>query len=257
LSFVTVVIDIGWLTAVLMTSIRVAAGLSLAPVLGPTTMPASARVIVVLALSVFVVSALPVTAAPLGLAQLVVGALGEALVGASLAFGFLAAYGAAQWAGHVLDVQMGYSAAVLLNPTTRSASPLLATLFGLLCVAVILAIDGHHVLIRAFDASLQAFPPGRAAMDLDWGVIVAHAGAMFTFGLALAAPVMIALLLADLGMAVIARSMPQLNVFVLSFAIKIMLGLLGLVASAPFAGAVLTQLFDTTFRYWDAVSTGP
>ena len=253
----TLTIDIGWLTAVLLASIRVAAALALTPVLGPTTIPASARIVIVLALSAFVVSALPVATAPTDLAPLVVGALGEVLIGASLAFGFLAAYGAAQWAGHVLDVQMGYSAAVLLNPGTRSAAPLLATLFGLLCVAVFLAADGHHVLIRAFDASLRAFPPGRAGIELDWSAIVAHAGAMFTFGLALAAPVMIALLLADLGMAVIARSLPQLNIFVLSFAIKIMLGLLGLVASVPLADGVLSALFDRTFLYWDAVTAGP
>src|SRR5262245_44383361 len=216
----TLTIDIGWLAAVLLASIRVAAALALTPVLGPTSMPASARVVIVLALSAFIVSALPVASAPTNLSTLFVGALGEALIGASLAFGFLAAYGAAQWAGNVLDVQMGYSAAVLLNPSMRTAAPLLATLFGLLCIAVFLAIDGHHVLIRAFDASLRAFPPGRAGLELDYGAIVAHAGAMFAFGLALAAPVMLALLLADVGMAVIARSLPQLNIFVLSFAVK-------------------------------------
>jgi flagellar biosynthetic protein FliR len=253
----TLTIDIGWLAAVLLASIRVAAALALTPVLGPTSMPASARVLVVLALAAFIVSALPLPPAPTDLAALVVGALGEALIGASLAFGFLAAYGAAQWAGHVLDVQMGYSAAMLLNPASRSVSSLLATLFGLLCIAMFLAVDGHHVLVRAFEASLRAFPPGQAGMDLDWGAIVGHAAAMFSFGLALAAPVMLALLLADVSMAVIARSMPQLNIFVLSFAIKIVLGLLGLVASVPFAGSVLSALFDTTFLYWDAVTTGP
>jgi flagellar biosynthesis protein FliR len=253
----TLTIDIGWLAAVLLASIRVAAALALTPVLGPTSVPAPARIVLVLALAAFVVSGLPLTPVPTDIAALVVGALGEALIGASLAFGFLAAYAAAQWAGHVLDVQMGYSAAMLLDPTTRSASPLLATLFGLLCVAVFLAVDGHHVLLRAFDASMQAFPPGQAGMDLDWGAIVGHAGAMFTFGLALAAPVMLTLLLADLSMAVIARSMPQLNIFVLSFAVKIMLGLLGLVASVPLADGVLSALFDSTFLYWDAVTTRP
>src|SRR5262245_57563228 len=120
----TLTIDIGWLAAVLLASLRVAAAVALTPVLGPSSIPAPARVVVVLVLAAFIVSALPVVTAPTDLAGLVVGALGEVMIGASLAFGFLAAHAAAQWAGHVLDTQMGYSAAVLLNPGTRSAAPL-------------------------------------------------------------------------------------------------------------------------------------
>ena len=71
---------------------------------------------------------------------------------------------------------------------------------------------------------------------------------MFTFGLALAAPVMLSLLLADIALAVMARSMPQLNVFVLSFSVKIVLGLIGLAVSVKFAGAMLTTLFESTWR---------
>ena len=59
---------------------------------------------------------------------------------------------------------------------------------------------------------------------------------MFTFGLALAAPVMFSLLLADIALAVMARSMPQLNVFVLSFSVKIVLGLMGLALSVQVRG---------------------
>ena len=79
---------------------------------------------------------------------------------------------------------------------------------------------------------------------------------MFTFGLALAAPVMFSLLLADIALAVMARCMPQLNVFVLSFSVKIMLGLIGLAMSVQLSGATLTTLFESTYRVWDGVSVG-
>src|SRR6185503_20828524 len=55
----TLTIDIGWLAAVLLASIRVAAALALTPVLGPTSMPAPVRIVIVLAFSTFIVSALP------------------------------------------------------------------------------------------------------------------------------------------------------------------------------------------------------
>jgi flagellar biosynthetic protein FliR len=79
---------------------------------------------------------------------------------------------------------------------------------------------------------------------------------MFTFGLALAAPVMLLLLLSDITLAVLARSMPQLNVFVLSFSVKIVLGLMGLAVAIKFAGTVLAALFESTWRFWEAVVGG-
>jgi flagellar biosynthetic protein FliR len=249
--------DIGGLLAVLLVSIRVTAGLMLAPVLGPATVPASARVVVVLALSGALVAALPVAPVVLDVSGLVASAGAEALIGGSLAFGFLAAYGAMQLAGRILDLQMGYGAAAVLNPAARAPAPLIASLLGMVGVATFLAIDGHHVLVRALSASLEAFPPGRAGLALDWDLLFRQSSVMFTFGLAFAGPVMIALLLADVGMALISRSVPQLNVFILSFSVKSLLGLAGLVASVSIGQRVLTALFDSTFRYWNGITGGP
>ena len=88
--------------------------------------------------------------------------LGELLLGASLAFGFLVAYAATQIAGRVLDVQLGYGAAAVLNPTTQAPAPLIGTVFGMAAVAVFLAIDGHQVLIRALALSVETLSAGHA-----------------------------------------------------------------------------------------------
>jgi flagellar biosynthetic protein FliR len=86
--------------------------------------------------------------------------------------------------------------------------------------------------------------------------VVPQAAIMFSYGLALAAPVMLALLLTDIALSVFARSMPQLNVFVLGFALKIMLGLVGLAASIRLAETVFSGLFAATFRYWERMAAG-
>jgi flagellar biosynthetic protein FliR len=253
----TVRFDVGWLLAVLLVSVRVTGGLALTPVLGPASIPAPVRVALVMALSAALVAVLPIAPVLLDVSQLLVAVGVEALIGASLAFGFLAAHAATHIAGRILDVQMGYGAAAVLNPATQTPSPLLSSLLGMFGVAVFLGMDGHHVLVRALSASVQAFPPGTAGFAVDWGALLTQSRAMFTFGLALAGPVMIALLLADIGMAVVARSVPQLNVFILSFSVKALLGLVGLVAAIPIARSVVTALFESTFRYWDGVVSGP
>jgi flagellar biosynthetic protein FliR len=251
----TLSIDTAWLIATLLLSARVAAATMLTPIFGPTQIPGPVRVFIALALSAFLVLAVPVPATPIvAAAGLAVATVGELIIGASLAFGFLVAYAATQIAGRVLDIQLGYGAASVLNPTTQTPAPMLGTVFGMAAVAFFLALDGHHVLIRALALSVERFPPGALAFDLDFAAHVQFSGAMFTFGLALAAPVMLSLLLADVALAVMSRSMPQLNVFVLSFSLKIVLGLIGLATSVKFAGGVLTALFETTWRFWETVA---
>jgi len=236
--------DIGWLVATGLLSVRVAAATMLAPVFGPTQIPATARVIITLALSAMIVAALPISAPEINsVPALTAAALSELTIGASLSFGFLAAYAATQVAGRVLDIQIGFGVASVLNPTVQGFSSLLGTIFGMAAIAVFLAMNGHHVLIQALAMSAQTVPPGTVGSALDWDAVFRQSGVMFTFGAALAAPVMLALLLTDLAMAVMARSMPLLNVFVLSFSVKIVLGLTALAASIKLSGPLLQALF--------------
>ena len=254
-------VDIGWLVATLLLSARVAGATVLAPVFGPVQVPAIARVALAFALAAMLVAALPIPAvaiqdAPLASSvQLAIAMLSELFIGAGIAFGFLAAYAATQVAGRILDIQMGFSAANVFNPFTQGFSPLLGSLFGMAAIVVFLALDGHHVLVRALAASVQTFPPGTLVHDFDWDAFMRHSGVMFVFGLTLAAPVMFALLLADIAMAVFSRSMPQLNVFVLGFAVKIVLGIIALAASIRLADEALAGLFETTFDFWERTTT--
>jgi flagellar biosynthesis protein FliR len=251
-------VDMGWLIASLLVSARVAGATMIAPVLGPAQIPAAARVIFVIGVSALIVAALPASAVtmPTSAFALAIAALGEAAYGLAFAFGFIVAYSATQVAGRALDVQVGFGAAAVLNPATRAFSPLLGSVFGMLMIAAFLALDGHLVLIKALAASITAAPPGAALTGPPAAAIVKHSAVTFTFGLALAAPVMFMLLLADLAMAVFARSMPQLNVFVLGFAVKIVLGLTGLALAIRFASAALERLFDSSFLYWEQLAGG-
>jgi len=247
--------DIGWLFATLLLSLRVAAATMLAPVLGPAQVPGPVRVMLAVGLGALVAAALPVAPiAVTSLSQLGVAALVELIIGAGFALGFLLAQAAAQLGGRTLDVQMGFGFASVVNPVTRTGGPLLGTLFAMAALAVFLALDGHHVLIQGLALSARSVPPGSVAFSPDWEAILRQSGAMFTFGLALAAPVMLVLLLIDIAMAVLARSMPQFNVFLLSFSVKILTGMATIAMSIRLAQGVLGALYGTTYEYWEAAA---
>jgi flagellar biosynthetic protein FliR len=244
-----------WLAATLLVAVRLAAATALVPVFGTTRIPAPARVLAVLALSALLVLAIGVPPVmPTSLLGLTVAMAAEALVGAAFALGFAAAYGAADFAGRTLDTQIGFSAAAILNPATQALTPLLGSLMGLLVLAVFLSMDGHLLLLRALSLSLLTTPPGVFAGDFDWPALWRQSGLTFSFGLALAAPLMFLLMLSDIALAVLARSMPQLNVFMVGFAVKVVLGLMGLAYSVRFLEAVIERLFTRTFLYWQQLA---
>jgi flagellar biosynthetic protein FliR len=76
---------------------------------------------------------------------------------------------------------------------------------------------------------------------------------MFTLGLMLVAPAVFAVLLLDIGFALVARTMPQMNVFIIAIPFKIVLGLAVLAASLRHIGAAMSSVFESVFRYWSAL----
>jgi len=248
-----IALDSAWIAAVLLVSVRLGPMFILTPVLGSTEIPVRARVLFALALSAMVVSTMhrawgvDLSSA----AALVSAAMVELVIGAALAFGLLAALAAFSFGGRLLDLQIGFGVASLIDPTTRSQGPLLGTLLNLVAIAVFFAADGHHVLLRGLAQSLDRLPPGTALANLEINAVVAQFGVVFASGLTVVAPAVFALLLLDVALAVAARTMPQMNVFIVSMPLKVVVGLLVLALSASYLLPAMQRVFDTIPRYWD------
>lgn len=250
-------IDLAWLLTTALVALRLGVTFALTPVLAFGALPARFRVLLVVALAALMVSATGARAplGPLDVAGFAGMAAGEALLGALLAFGILAAFAAFQIAGRVIDLQLGFGAATLIDPGTRGHAPLLGTLVWMTAVAAFFAVDGHHALLRAFAVSLETVPPGAALRGLSLAPAIGQFGLMFAFALALAAPVMFVLLLVDAALAVMARTMPQMNMFFLSLPLKVLVGLLALSLSITHAGPLVRRTFESILAMWEGVLT--
>jgi len=126
-------------------------------------------------------------------------------------------------------MQLGFGVAALIDPATKAQVPLLGTLLYMAAVIGFFAIDGHHLVLRALSYSLQHLPPGTPYSAINIGAAVDTIRCDVLLAVAISAPVIFLLLLVDAALAVMARSMPQMNVFFLSLPLKILVGLLALV----------------------------
>lgn len=229
--------------------------LLMTPIIDGFGIPARVRVFIVLALSCTLVSALPGTTS-LPEAELwpfIGAAAGELATGALLGFGALSAFAAFSFAGNLLDQQLGFGLANVFDPMTRSQSPLIASLFGFLAVVVFFTVDAHHALLRGFAWSLEKVPLGSGFHAFSPDTLAHQFGLIFSFGLLLAAPVLFCVYLIEIGLAVISRNLPQMNIFMISIPVKIVCGLLLLSLLLSRLGPLFDRIFGSIFYFWSKV----
>lgn len=249
-------VDLRWLTAVMLVSIRLGMVFLLTPVFSLIGLPVNVRVLLVLALAATLVSGMGASllvAVPSAPGALALAALNELALGGLLAFALIAGFAAFQLAGRVLDIQLGFGVAQLIDPATRAQAPLLGTILNMAAVLLFFAVGGHRLLLEGIAYSLRQIPPGSSLSGIPARLIVEQFGALFLNAALLAAPVLTVVLMVDIALATMSRTLPQLNIFIVGLPLKILVGLVVLaVAMGSFAPA-FSRVFDGIFDNWQAV----
>lgn len=248
-------IDLQWLLSVFLVAMRLGVLFLLTPLFSGLGGLATVRVLLTLALSAMLVSGQTFTAAPVPvtLGPVVVAAIAELVVGAIMAFGLFAAFGAFSVAGKIVDVQSGFGIGNVYDPVTRGGAPLFGTMLNMVAVVAFFGLDGHHALMRGIVFSLQRVPPGAGLAAIPVEAAVSQFGLMFSLGVALVIPVIACLLLIEAGLAVVARVLPQMNVVIVLVPVKIVAGVALFALTTSTFGPAMGKVFASIFTYWEGV----
>ena len=227
---------------------RIAGLFLFAPILGSRVAPVRVRAVLVFFITVAMLPVLPpaasVDVAAMGPAAFFGDALRELGIGFAIGLVAQMIFGGVQLAGQLAGVQMGIGLATLIDPHNSDQVTSMAQWENLMALLVFLAIDGHHLLIRAVAESFTTLPLG-GGMPSSSGpaLVLSLAGGMFTLALKIAAPVLVLLLIVNGAMGVLAKLIPQLNVFIVGFPLNVGAGLLVMAAAQPFTIRVLQGAF--------------
>ncbi len=168
----------------------------------------------------------------------------ELLVGLIIGFCTRLFFEGVQLAGQLIGFQMGFSMSNVLDPISGAQTPILGQLELFLAILIFLSINAHHILIRAMVNSFQLIPPLKFQPQ---GILVervmALAGKIFILAIQIGAPVIAVTIFVNVFLALMARTMPQMNVFMVAMPLSIALGLFVLAMSMPFLAQVLKQNF--------------
>lgn len=170
----------------------------------------------------------------------------EIIVGLLIGFVTLLFFTVFQMAAHLIGAQMGFGIATILDPMSSVETSLMEQFYSVLTILIFLALDGHHWVIISLQRSLDAVPLNGLVLEPAIGRLTDLAYKLLTTGITISLPVVGALLLVDVALAVMARIVPQLNVFFLGMPAKVLIGLLLLMFS-------LTALMPTARRLFSGI----
>ena len=160
---------------------------------------------------------------------------GECALGLLIGLAANLAFEAAQMAGNILGVQMGYSLVNLIDPQTQVETPVLALLHQTIALLIFLHLNVHHWLLRAVARSYAYLPVGSAfPTGLACGAMLHAAGSIWLVGIQIAAPTLAATVMADFALAFLGKASPQLPVMLIGMSVKSMLGMLALIGSLAY-----------------------
>jgi flagellar biosynthetic protein FliR len=241
-----------WLVAFIWPFTRILGLLAVAPVTGGNQVPARAKVALALLISLVVA---PTVKAPEidpaswgGLFMLA----HELLIGVAIGFAMRLVFIAVEMAAELIGLQMGLGFAQFYDVHATSSQPVLSIFFGLAATLTFLAINGHLLLFSVLADSFNTMPVGAGAGVAFWKTLSSWGGYMIYAALSLALPVIAALLITNLGLGVLSRAAPQLNIFAVGFPITLVIGFVAAILSVPFflpifeglVGEVVTMLLQ-------------
>lgn len=173
----------------------------------------------------------------------------ELALGLVIAFGAQMLFTSMQFAGQLVGLQMGFGMANVYDPGSQAQVTVTAQFFTTLGMLLFLIVDGHHWIIAALMRSYEAVPLGafRFAAAPALSFMLDAVSQLFVVSLGLAAPLLGVLFLGELALGFVARIMPQMNVFVAAFPVKILLGFATLLVALPMIGAAFEGATETTF----------
>lgn len=244
-------------TAALLTALRIGPALAFAAPFTLLRIPVTVRVLVAVALGLWLVAARPdLTSDRVARAALAGIVAGELLIGIAIALGLQVVFGAILWAGRTVDVQAGFGLAMLADPTTQNELPLVGTILAYTAAMMFFAMGAHYDLLALWVRSVEVMPLGSPLIRPDMIALGQFVGTAFVLAIGLVGATMLAIFLVDLVIAFMSRTLPQMNVLLLGFQVKAIITLATLPISIAFGGALILRLIRSAIeappQFWSA-----
>ena len=173
----------------------------------------------------------------------------EVLMGVVLGFTVLLLFVAIQFAGQLAGLQMGFGSVNVIDPQSSNQVSIIGQFLNILAILLLLTLDGHHMILSGLVTSFETIPLGGVSFqDGLMFKLMDLTAQVFIIAVKISAPILMALFLVTAAMGVLARTVPQMNVFLIGFPLQIGVGLAALVIALPMFSVFVERLLVHTNR---------
>ncbi len=238
----------------LLSMFRSAGLMATAPIFSHKTLPLQWRFAfsMILALLTFRFISFGNAAMPSGLVELLGVGVTEFLLGALIGFVFYLLFIGVQFAGGIIGFQIGFAIVNVVDPMTSQNISIVSQFQFLIATLIFLVMDGHHMIISAVMDSFKLVPMATVVFHFaNADQIIRLSAGVLVIAVKIASPVMLTIILIDTALGILSRTVPQMNIFIVGFPVKIMMGLFMVGLSLP----VLAYVFKgSLLRLQDSLS---
>lgn len=230
--------------------IRVSAFLIAAPVVTTRGVPAQARLVLAVAITVAILPAVGVIPSvdPFSAEGLLI-VVQQIIIGVCLGFALRLIFAAVVTAGQVTALGMGLGFASMVDPSNGVQVPVVSMFYMIMGTLLFLALDGHLVAIQVVAESFRVLPIGAEGLVIDsfWD-IVSWGSWMFAGAVLIALPAITAIMAVNIGFGIMTRAAPQLNIFAVGFPIIMTIGFVLMFITLPYLLPQFEQLTDSALQ---------
>ncbi|MGM0471491.1 MAG: flagellar biosynthetic protein FliR [Bacillota bacterium] len=193
---------------------------------------------------------------PTRILSLALNAISELSIGFILGFVTFLVFVVVQLAGQMISMRMGLAMANIMDPQNGSSVAVIGELKNVLATLLFLVIDGHHHLLRVLQHSFELVPlTSFSFSDGLFRKLLRIIGDIFPMAFQIALPVIVILFLTDVAFGLVARAVPQINVFIMGLPTKLLVGTFILFITVPIYFSVLKSNFRELFTHLDEIIT--
>ncbi len=235
-----------WIVAFFFPLARVLALLVAAPPFNNPALTTRVRLLLGVAITVAITPTLPqipVAEPASGIGLLILAQ--QIVIGFAMGFSVRLVFSAVDMAGMMISNQMGLGFATAYDPQSASQTPVISEFLGVLALLIFMAINGHLMVIATLGKSFSALPIGAgAAASSTWLNIANAGGIIFSSGVLLALPLVVAMLITNIALGILVRVAPQLNLLAIGFPVTILLGFSSLLLSLSYLSMPIQEMFE-------------
>ena len=234
----------------LLVLVRTAGIFMLTPIFGSRQMPMQCRSALAVAFTMVFVPVVAVNGdLPTDMLPLLIMIIREASVGLAIGFVCSLVFSTIQIAGEFIDFQSGLAFASMVDPASGNRSGIMGRFQNTFALLLFLATNAHHYVIRGLSESFAIAPIGHAGINAAVaGSITELFSSLFSVAVRISLPIVGAVIIADVAMAIMARVVPQIQVFFVGMPIKLGLALFAMLTAIPVIAVMSQGLFGDMYH---------